>query len=134
MPESGLAWAVAWARMIRSIMLEIRHAQFQAFCEHAEKDFRRKLRVQLRQVIAEEDMSDAVIDDNIDSGIRHARDCRITREIDVARFVEAVCTRLGGFPPEGLPKPALPILYAYGVSAGRRIVNFVSWCDSRHGR
>lgn len=114
-------------------MLEIRKAQFQAFQQHAKKDFRRRLHRRLRREISLENMSDEEIDAQIAAGICQAHDCRITREIDVARFVEAVCVRLGGFPPNGLPKPALPILYAYGVSSQQRIEGFISWCHSRNG-
>jgi uncharacterized membrane protein len=115
-------------------MLEIRKAQFQAFHKHAEKDFRRRLHLKLRREISLETMGDEEMDAHIEAGITQARDCRLTREIDVARFVEAVCTRLGGFPANGLPKPALPILYAYGISPQEKVDRFISWCYSQNGR
>jgi hypothetical protein len=114
-------------------MLQIRAAQMQALREHAEKDFRRRLRARLLTSIPQERMNDDQIEANLEAGLRLAHDCRLTREIDIARFVEAVCVRLGGFPPKGVPRPALPILYAYGVSAERRVDRFISWCDSQHG-
>jgi hypothetical protein len=115
-------------------MLEIRAAQLKALRDHAERDFRRRLRNHLRATIPDDEMTPAEIDLNIETGINQARDCRLTREVDVARFVGAVCAYLGGFPPEGLPKPALPLLYAYGASPEERLDHFVSWCESQDGR
>jgi hypothetical protein len=113
-------------------MLEIRQAQLQAFRDHAERDFRRRLYRRLRHIIPLEMMSDKDIESQIEAGVSQAQDCRMTREIDVARFVEAVFVHLGGFAAKGLPKSALPILYAYGVSPERRIDDFISWCGQRH--
>jgi hypothetical protein len=114
-------------------MLVIRDSQMQALREEAVNDFRRRLCVRLRSALPEERMTSEELDRNIEAGIRQARDCRITREVDVARFIEAVCVRLGGFPKQGLPRPALPVLYAYGREGETRVNEFIAWCD-RNGR
>jgi hypothetical protein len=111
-------------------MLEIRQAQLQAFREHAVKSFRRRLSKRLAEVT---ELSDTEIEANIEFGIRMASEYRLKREADIARFIETVCVYLGGFPATGLPRPALPLLYAYGVDPARKLDNFALWCGAQRG-
>jgi hypothetical protein len=50
-------------------------------------------------------MDDGQIEANVAAGLRQARDCGFRREIDIARFVEAICVYLGGIPKAGLRRP-----------------------------
>src|SRR5271155_2430718 len=94
-------------------MLVIRESQLEVFRNHLEDDFRRRLCRRIRAAIPDNIMDAGQIETSVVAGIRQARDCGFEREKDIARFVEAICAYLGGFPGTGLPKPLLPILYAY---------------------
>jgi hypothetical protein len=116
-----------------SRMLTIREAQLRTLQEQSKAGFRHRLRARLLSILPAESFPTADLDTHIDRGLEQARDCGLTSEADVARFVEAVCLYLHGFSPEGLPKEALPGLYAFHVKPAVKVERFVAWCKSGGG-
>jgi hypothetical protein len=114
-------------------MFVIRNAQLEVFRKHLEQDFRRRMCRRIRETVPAGIMDDGQIEANVAAGLRQARDCGFQREVDIARFVEAICLYLGGIPKAGLPKQVLPILYAYRADPEIKIQRFIDWCQ-RHGR
>ena len=109
-------------------MLVIREAQLQVFRSALEAEFRRKLGRHLQGRCKR--LSDSDIENQISLGIARAKEHGLVREIDVARFVEAVCVHLGGFTAEPFPKPALAILFGYRTDPDAKLKRFLQWCQS----
>ena len=89
-------------------MLVIRREQMEALRQHAIDGFKQRLRPLVGHAGGVEPDANAVAA-RIDREIAFARGFGFTRERDIARYVEIVCT---AFPESGrsLPKPALRIL------------------------
>ncbi len=108
-------------------MLVIRDAQFEAVSRALDAEFRAKLTRHLQGHAPFRRDSD--IQDQISLGMKQAREYGLIREIDVVRFIEAMCVYLGGFTAEPLPKPALAILYGYRTDPEARLNRFIRWCE-----
>lgn len=106
----------------------IREAQLEAFRRALEAEFQRKLSRHLREKCPH--LRDSDIQDQISHGIEQAKEYGLVREIDVARFIDAVCVYRGGFTAEPLPKPALAILYGYRTDPHAKLDRFIQWCEA----
>lgn len=109
-------------------MLVIRNVQMAVFRKRFEEDFRRRLCRRIREAVPGR-LDDSRIEANVMAGIRQAREYGFRREIDIARFVEAICVHRGGFPETGFPKQVLPILYAHAADPAVKIQRFIDWCQ-----
>jgi phosphoglycolate phosphatase-like HAD superfamily hydrolase len=109
-------------------MLVIRDAQLEVFRAALQAEFREKLRRHLRGRCPR--LNDSDIPVQITLGMAQAKEYGIVREIDVARFIEAVCVYRGGFAAEPFPKPALAILYGYRTDPDARLDRFIHWCET----
>lgn len=102
------------------------------FQTYLEESFRRRLRDRLQAVLPDPARFAAPgFEQQIRTAIDQAVDCGITKEAQIANFVEAVFIHLSGFPENGLPKETLPALYAYGVDPAVKIDRFIDWCKER---
>ncbi len=113
-------------------MLVIRDAQMGAFQRHLEENFQRRLRHRLQRVLpGGPRLAMRELDEQIRVAIDQAMDCGLSKEADVALFVETVFTHLEDFPERGLPKEIRPALYAYGVDPSLKVDRFIHWCKSQ---
>jgi len=119
-------------------MLTIRDEQMTALGTARLEAFVRQLRDTLVARLPERGVSlePVQLDAEIRKGIAHARQFHITREADVARFVELVLARWGMHPEAGYPRKLLPNLMAHGLDAGLKLDRFeAQWHDeaAHHG-
>jgi hypothetical protein len=63
----------------------------------------------------------------IDRALAEGPSFGLISEKDIARFAEITCCHLGGFPEGRLPRPALAILMAHGVTSGAKLERYLAW-------
>jgi len=108
-------------------MLTIRDAQTEALRRHAIVDFQKQLRGRVAELAP--NFTAEQVEAQVARGMALAAEFHLSREIDVARFVEIVLVHLGGFKEQPLPKPALSILYGYKVDPEVKLRRFREWCE-----
>ena len=110
-------------------MLTIRREQMKVFEVQREADFRRRLHAHARKLLndARREISDEELTSQLTLGLARGR--RFFRaETDLARYVEVVLTKLGGWDPQNdHPEAALQMLRAPGVQPQTRLDNFARW-------
>jgi hypothetical protein len=114
-------------------MLTIRSEQLQAFEKERVAGFTERLVAALRETATRERLlvGDDWLQSQIDKGLQQGRRFELRTERQLARFIEATCFDLGGFPEGDWPKPALAILMAYGADGDSKVDRYCHW-TSRH--
>jgi hypothetical protein len=107
-------------------MLTIRDEQMAALRASRTAAFERQLRARLELILPERGviLAPATLDLEIGKGCADAGRFHITREIDVARFIELVLTHWGAHPEAGYPRHLLANLMAYGLDGGLKLDRF----------
>ena len=115
-------------------MLVIRDEQMAVFRNQLEGDFRRRLFERLKQV--RDDGLPALTDDRLseqmERGLRSGRRFFST-ERDLARYLEIVLTRLGGWNGDDHPQPAIDLLASLAVPGQRRLDHLEIWLGKARG-
>lgn len=104
------------------------------FRNRREADFRRRLLERLTQVRNEAGLklSDAQLAQQMDRGLASGRRFFST-ESDLARYMEIVLTRLGGWSNTDHPPLAIELLSSRAVSGARRLSNLEFWIAKTRG-
>lgn len=112
-------------------MLTITDSQMAAFQQAHIDNFRLRLFDHLQALQHKSDLhlDDRFLQDVIGEGIDQCRRFRLTREIDVARYLEIRYIALHGKTDNELPVEALQILLTYGVDPTHKLDRFQSWAE-----
>jgi hypothetical protein len=107
-------------------MLTIRDEQMAALGAARTAAFEWQLRNWLQPILPERGvvLDPATLDLEIRKGCVDAGRFHITREIDVARFIELVLTHWGAHPEATYPRHLLANLMAYGLDGGLKLDRF----------
>jgi hypothetical protein len=106
-------------------VLVIRRSQMKVFEKASAADFARRLRGHLQEKFP--NISDDVLSGRIAAGLESAASFEIKRECDVVRYVELFCKWGCAATGQAFPKPALNILYSYGVEAAQKLDRLEAW-------
>jgi hypothetical protein len=101
--------------------MTLREAHMKAFEADSLRRFRQRLFSHLLSLAPEPKPSLPVLEQQVDAGLKAADEFGFTRECDVARFIEIVLLKFGGFLGPSLPKRALNVLYAYRVDPADKL-------------
>jgi hypothetical protein len=110
-------------------MLVIREAQLQVFRDLSRQRFEQRLKQYVREALVAAGIAftEEVLQDQIELGMKNARELGLIAERDVARYIAIVCSVLAGFTPESHPRPALHILRAPGQEPREKLDRFEEW-------
>lgn len=114
-------------------MLTIRREQMAVLEQVRRQDFENRLLSHLERELARlgAPMGTSRLRECVARGVVEAPNYGLASEEQVANFVEATCIHLGGFPKGALPKPALAILYSYGLSPNVKLDRYRQWAAAR---
>jgi hypothetical protein len=110
-------------------MLTIRREQMKAFEISRRAGFARAIGESIECSLREMGRGNECVE--LDAAIHHrmeeAQRFGLTRESEVARFVETTILHLGVSWKKDLPKPALAILLSYGLDPSVKLERFRTW-------
>lgn len=112
-------------------MLTITNSQMSAFQQAHIDDFRRRLFEHLKalQHKAGLNLDDRLFHDAIGEGMDQCRRFRLTREVDVVRYLEIRSIAFNGIADTELPVEALQILLTYGIDPSLKLDQFRAWAE-----
>ena len=108
--------------------LVIRDEQMAVFRNRSEADFRRRLFERLSQINenAGQTLTDDALANQMERAITSGRRFFST-ERDLARYVEIVFTRMGGWSDNDHPRQVIDLLASRAVAGARRLDNLEHW-------
>ena len=113
-------------------MLTIRDAQMAALNANRRLDFERRLYSHLKGTLPTPGIEENLME-QIRRGILRGPEYGLVSEKHVAQFVEITLANLGGFPQGDLPKPALALLYSYGMDPDAKLDSYSEWAKRQGG-
>jgi len=117
-------------------MLTLRNEQVAILKNETSKPFKQALEAHLQEVLPEKGVrfDGETLKKQIEEGIRRASYYKLTRQRDVARYIELACGNFGGFLEGRHPKAVRQILYDHRLSPEEKLDRVEEWIESKRGR
>jgi hypothetical protein len=113
-------------------MLVIREEQMALLAQDRQARFKARLVDYLRTNLPQcSGIDEEQLGSEVDEGIRQALEFRLSREVDVARYVEILYQCCGGPSGEELPREALAILHTFGIDPALKLDRFQGWAEAQ---
>jgi pSer/pThr/pTyr-binding forkhead associated (FHA) protein len=112
--------------------LRIRKEQMDLLAGPKKADFKKRLMLHLDEILPQKGITipPDQLEKQIDEAITRSKHYRVSRECDVAQYVEIVIAHLGGFGEKPHPLEARNILYDHRLKPEEKLAKLRAWAES----